>query len=146
MFALTTRNGALNPLNGFFGFNGRHNRLLDLFEGRENDVAAFRANTAVREDENVYNITAELPGIEKKDVKVEMDNNILTITAERKKPEEKEGENLHYDELQYGKYTRRFTVPKDVLPDKIEAAFKDGLLTVTVPKAEKKQPREIKVK
>ena len=145
MFALTTKNGALNPWNNFFGATGR-NRVWDLFDGLENEVAAFRANTAVRENENAYHVTAELPGIDKQDVKVEMDNNILTITAERKQPEVKEGENLHYDELQYGKYARRFTVPKDVLADKIEAAFKDGLLTVTVPKAEKKKPQEIKVK
>ena len=65
--------------------------------------------------------------------------------AERQKPEVKEGEKLHYNELQYGKYIRRFTVPQDVVADKIEAAFKDGLLTVTVPKAEKKKPQEIKV-
>ena len=145
MFALTTKNGAMNPWNDFFGLRGR-NRVLDLFEGMENEVATFRANTAVTEDENAYHVTAELPGIEKKDVKVAMDNNILTITAERNKPEVKEGEKLHYDELQYGKYTRRFTVPKDVLAEKIEAAFKDGLLTVTVPKAEKKKAQEIKVK
>ena len=75
-----------------------------------------------------------------------MDKNILTITAEREKPELKEGENLHYDELRYGQYIRRITVPKDVLPEKIEAVFKDGLLTVTVPKAEVKKPQEIKVK
>jgi len=146
MFALTTKNGAVNPWNDFFNFNGRHNRLLDLFEGLENEVTAFRASSAAKEDEKSYYITVELPGIEKKDVKVEMDNNILTITAERGKPDLKEGENLHYDELRYGQYIRRITVPKDVLPEKIEAVFKDGLLTVTVPKTEVKKPQEIKVK
>lgn len=143
MFALTTKNGALNPWNDLLG---RQSRWMDLFDGLVSEATAFRANTAVKEDANAYHITAELPGIEKKDVKVEMDSNILTITAERKKPELKEGESLHYNEIQYGQYIRSFTVPKDVISDQITAAFKDGLLMVTVPKAEKKKPQEIKVK
>ena len=76
MFALTHKKGAMNPWNDFFGLTGR-NQVRDLFEDLENQVTAYRANTAVKEDENAYHITAELPGIDKKDVKVEMDKNIL---------------------------------------------------------------------
>lgn len=145
MFALTHNKGNFNPWNDVFGITGR-NRVWDLFDQLEKEVVSYQAKTALKEDNKSFYITAELPGIDKEDLDIEIDRNVLTITAERKKPEEKEGENLHYDELQYGKYIRRFNVSENILSDKIEAIFKDGLLTVTVPKAEKKKPKQIKVK
>ena len=147
MFALTRKNnGLLNPWNDFFGDFGVLNKMGHALREMEDGNPVFRARTAAKEDDNAYHITTELPGIDKKEVKVELNDGILTITAEKKKPEEKEGEKEHFDEIVYGKYVTRLTVPENVVNDKVEAVFKDGLLTVTIPKAEEKKPKPIEIK
>ena len=149
MFALTRKNnGLLNPWNDFFGDFGVLNKMGQAFREMEEGNPVFRARTAAKEDEKAYNITTELPGIDKKEVKVELNEGVLTITAEKEKPVQKEGEKEHFDEIVYGKYVTRLTLPDNVVGDKVEAAFKDGVLTVTIPKAEevKAKPIAIKVK
>ena len=147
MFALTRKNnGLLNPWNDFFGDFGVLNKMGHALREMEDGNPVFRARTAAKEDDNAYHITTELPGIDKKEVKVELNDGILTITAEKKKPEEKEKEKEHFDEIVYGKYVTRLTVPENVVSDKVEAVFKDGLLTVTIPKAEEKKPKPIEIK
>jgi HSP20 family protein len=149
MFALTRKNnGLLNPWNDFFGDFGVLDRVGQALREVEDGNPVFRARTAVKEDENAYHITTELPGIDKKDVKVELNEGIMTITAEKGKPEIKKGEKEHFDEMTYGKYVNRLTLPDNVKGDKVEAVFKNGLLTVTVPKVEivKPEPITIKVK
>ena len=149
MFALTRKNnGMLNPWNDFFGDFGVLNKMGQTLKEMEDGNPVFRARTAAKEDEKAYHITTELPGINKKEVKVELNEGILTITAEKGKPEQKEGETEHFNEIVYGKYITRLTLPDNVIGDKVEAVFKDGLLTVTIPKAEevKHKPIEVKVK
>lgn len=146
MLALRRKNdGLLNPWNDFFGDFGVLNRMGEVLGELENSDPVFKARTAVNEDKDAYHITTELPGIDKKDVKVELNEGILSITAERGKPESKEGEKEHFNEMRYGKFVNKLSLPENVDGEKIKAVFKNGLLTVTVPKTEVVKPKPIEI-
>ena len=102
--------------------------------------------TDIQETDREIFIDVELPGIRKEDVKVEIKNNVLTISGERKKEhaDEKEAEYC-CTELMYGKFERSFGLPDIVKSDSIRANYKDGILTITLEKSEKAIPREIAV-
>ena len=91
-------------------------------------------------------IKAELPEVEKKDVFVSLENNLLTIRGERKFNEETKRENYHRVERRYGEFIRTFTLPAFIDPAKINAEFKDGLLNIVLPKREEAKPKQIEVK
>lgn len=99
----------------------------------------------VNDAEKEVTIDVELPGIAKKDVKVEVHNNKLTISGERKSEKNTEKENCFIAERHYGKFERSFNLSDAVEADKIAAKYKDGILTLTIPKAEKALPKEITV-
>lgn len=80
-------------------------------------------------------LTAELPGIKKDDIEVEIENNVLTIRGEKKGEREERGEQGYIYERQFGSFTRSFTLPRAVDPSQIRARFENGVLTVTMPKA-----------
>lgn len=88
----------------------------------------------------------EVPGVKKEDVKVSLENTTLTIRGERKFEEEVKKENYHRVERNYGEFLRTFTLPAFIDETKILADFKDGLLTVTLPKREEAKPKAIEVK
>jgi HSP20 family protein len=88
----------------------------------------------------------ELPEVKKENVKVTMENNVLTLRGERKFEEETNRENYHRVERRYGEFMRSFSVPMFVDATKIMAEFKDGLLTVTLPKREEARAKQIQVK
>lgn len=100
----------------------------------------------VVENNEAYVIKAELPGISKNDVKITLHENVLTIKGEKKQEKEEKDRNFHRVERSYGSFERSFTLPSGVKDDKIEAAYKDGILTITLPKAEEAKPKEIEVK
>ena len=111
---------------------------------RNSDVK-WAPRTDVHETEKEILVDVELPGIDKKDVKVELKENVLTISGERKyENKSKDGKN-RLIERHYGEFTRSFTLPDTVENDKISAAYKNGILTLTLPKAEKALPKEINV-
>lgn len=89
------------------------------------------------EDEHNYYVHAEMPGVKKKDINLQLERAVLTITAERKQ-KNKDGE-------QSFSYTRSVTVGDDVIADKVSAKFEDGVLTVTLPKKEERKPKAIAV-
>jgi HSP20 family protein len=90
-------------------------------------------------------IKAELPGLERKDINVEVNNGVLTLRGDRKFNNEVKEENYYRREMSYGKFIRSFTLPAEVDADKISAEFKNGLLTVEVPKSEAHRPKQIAV-
>jgi HSP20 family protein len=100
----------------------------------------------VAEDDAGYYITADLPEVASGDVKVVVREGVLTIEGERKSEGTKEGKKYHLVERSYGSFLRSFTLPKNAAGDKVAAAFKNGVLTITVPKREDVKPREIEVK
>jgi HSP20 family protein len=91
-------------------------------------------------------VKAELPEIKKEDVKVTLENNVLTIHGERKLEEKTEKENYHRVERRYGEFLRSFTLPTFVDPNKINAEFKDGMLRVTLQKREEAKPKQVEIK
>ena len=91
-------------------------------------------------------LKVEIPGIKKEDVKVSLENNVLMIHGERKFEEEIKREDYHRVERDYGEFLRNFTLPPFIEPNKIYAEFKDGLLTVMLPKREEAKPKQIEVK
>jgi HSP20 family protein len=100
----------------------------------------------VLETDSDYVIRAELPGIKKEDVKISVENGVLTIQGERKQETQEKGYKFHRVERAYGVFTRSFTVPDSVEESKVKAEFKDGLLSVHLPKSEKVRPKQIEVK
>lgn len=97
------------------------------------------------EKDQAYEITAELPGLERKDVEVDYKNGMLTLKGEKKEETEREEDNLHVSERRYGTFQRSFRVPESVNTDKIEATFKNGVLTVLLPKMPEAQGKEKKI-
>ena len=103
------------------------------------------APTDVSEDANALQITMELPGVRPEDVRLSLENNILTIRGEKRQELDENNERVHRFERVYGVFERTFALPNTVDPDKIEARFENGVLVVRIPKAERARPREIKV-
>lgn len=108
-------------------------------------TAAWYPACDVFEDKDAVKIVAEVPGVPAEDVKISLENNILTIRGEKKQQAEERNERVHRYERSYGMFERSFALPSTVDPDKIQAGYQNGVLTVTVPKAEKARPREIAV-
>ena len=126
------------------------NRMFDnFFRGGIQDDGAISFLTPavdISEGENEYTVRAELPGVSKEDVRITMQDNILTIRGEKKEEKEAKESNYHRTERSYGSFQRSFTLPTHVKSDKIEASHKDGVLTITLPKVEEAKPKQIEVK
>jgi HSP20 family protein len=90
-------------------------------------------------------LKAELPGVDPKDVDIRIENNVLTISGERKFDSEVKKENYHRVERAYGTFTRSFTLPTMVDSGAVKAEFKDGVLRVTLPKREEAKPKQIQI-
>ena len=99
----------------------------------------------IAEDEAGYHIDAELPGVKKEDLKVSVENGVLTIRGERKFEREEKSDKVHRVERSYGSFLRTFRVPEDADGAAVNAKFKDGLLSVVLPKAEEAKPKQIEV-
>lgn len=90
--------------------------------------------------------SAVLPGLEAKDIDVSISGDILTIKGEKKKEEEKKDEHFHYCERYAGSFQRSLRLPVGVRSDQVEAAFKNGVLNITIPKAEEAKKKQIEIK
>jgi HSP20 family protein len=119
--------------------------LLEDFWGRRG-IAEFSPATDITEDDAHYIVTAELPGMKRNDVTVEVKDGVLTIHGEKKSEREEKTEKRRYVERTFGSFSRAFTLPSDADENKVEAGFKDGVLTITLAKTEQRKPRVIDVK
>lgn len=99
----------------------------------------------VHDTEKEVVIDAELPGVDKKDIKVEVKDQTLTLAGERKYEEKTEKDNYHRIERRYGKFSRTFSLPKTIDAGKVKAKYTNGILTLTLPKKEEAKPKEIQV-
>jgi HSP20 family protein len=100
----------------------------------------------IYEDETAFIIKAELPEVNREDVKVGLNDNVLSIAGERRVENEDKREGYHRIERSYGQFYRSFTLPPNVNPEAINAEFKDGVLRLTLPKREEAKPKQIQVK
>jgi HSP20 family protein len=100
----------------------------------------------IAETDKAFEIKAEIPEVNKEDVKVTVHNGVLTIQGERKLEKEEKGKKFHRVERYYGSFTRSFTLPDNVDETKISASFKDGVLNLQIQKTEEAEPKSIEVK
>lgn len=126
------------------------NRLFDGFlrGGIQDDgsYGVWSPAVDIAEHENEYQVRVELPGVNKDDVKITLESNILTIRGEKKLDKEEKDENMHRRERVYGSFQRSFTLPTTVAEQDINATYKDGVLLIVLPKAEEAKPKQIEVK
>jgi HSP20 family protein len=99
----------------------------------------------VVEKEKEYQVSAELPGLDEKDIEVSVSDDMLTIKGEKKEEKEEKAKNYYLSERRYGAFQRSFQVPSGVDAEKIEASFQKGVLTVTLPKSPEAQKKEKKI-
>jgi len=143
----------LIPWDPFQELEDMHNRLSTLFSraparrtGKEAiTVAEWAPFVDITEDDKAYVIKAELPEVKKDEVKVSVENGVLSIAGERKHEKEQKGKKYHRIERSYGSFVRSFTLPDDADAAKVTAAHKDGVLTVTVAKSEHARPRSVEI-
>jgi len=127
-------------------------RMLDDFFNDGWNLPATTRNTNwqpsvdIRETDDAYTIIVDLPGLKKKDVKVNVNDGRLEINGERAFENKEDNGSYHRRERGYGSFQRSFHLPETVLEDKITASFKDGILSVEVPKAEEVKPKGYEVK
>jgi len=100
----------------------------------------------IAETDKEFLIKVEIPEVKKEDVKVTVDNRVLTIRGERKQEKEEKGKKFHRIERYYGSFSRSFTLPDNVDETKIKASFKDGMLTLHIQKTEERKPKAIEIK
>ena len=111
----------------------------------EPSARPWSAGVDILENENDLVLKADVPGVEPKDIDIRMENGTLTIKGERKFENDGSHKGYHRIERSYGSFARSFALPDTVNPDKVKADFKNGVLTVTLPKKEVAKPRAVKV-
>ena len=99
----------------------------------------------ILETKDDFVISAELPGLDKKDLSLTLEDDILTLKGEKKRETSDRDENNNLSERKFGKFCRSFVMPDSIKPEKIKTSFKDGLLRVSIPKSEVAKEKEIKV-
>jgi len=115
--------------------------------GKENlTVADWMPTVDISETEGEYLIKAELPEVRKEDVKVTVENGVLTLQGERRQEKEEKAKRFHRVERSYGSFVRSFTLPESVDESSVKAEYKDGVLNLHLPKSEKVKPKAIDVK
>lgn len=133
-----------------FRFSNRMERLFEdpLFRsmGEEWPLKAWAPPCDIFETEKELVMKFELPEVKREDVEVKLEQNVLTLRGERKFEEKTDRENYHRVERHYGEFMRSFSVPLYVDAAKINAEFKEGVLTITLPKNEEARPKQINVK
>jgi len=136
-----------DPFRELVNLRDDMDRLFNTFFGRppEETEGFWSPTVDIEEDSENYLAKAELPGIKKEDIKISVRGNLLTLSGERKHISEMKNKTFHRIERSFGKFSRTIALPSDVDSDKVKAAYKDGILTVTLPKPESTKPKEIEV-
>lgn len=137
-----------SPLRNLVSWHREFDDLFRDFFGARGDDAVWTPAVDIEEQDDSCLVTADMPGLSQKDIKVTLQDGVLTLHGERKEEKsekDKKGGNRRIERT-YGAFSRSFTLPAGTDPEKVKAAYKDGVLTVTVPKAEEVKPKEIEVK
>ena len=144
----------LSPWSEFSSLQRAMDRLFDDTMANDGDAALARRmndwspSSEANETKTHYEFRFDLPGVSKDAVKIELHDNRLTVSGERK--EEKSSDSTdhkkHFTEMYYGSFSRTFTLPQDVDAEKAEAKFDNGVLNLRIPKTEQSRPRQISIK
>ena len=142
---------AWNPFQEFENMLERYSKSgmsnLGKQLNTEMSVADWAPSVDIEEEEDKYVIRADLPGVDKKDIEVKLENGVLSIRGEKHSEKETgKGTKKHRTERFHGTFARSFTLPDAVRADKVDAAYKDGVLALTIPKQEESRPKSIEIK
>lgn len=138
------------PFRDLLSIQDEMNRVFDDFFGRpmtrlEWAEGVWSPSVNVSETKDNVAIKAEMPGMNKDDVNLSIQDNVLTLKGEKKQEKEERDANYHRIERSYGSFCRSFTLPTSVETDKIKASYKNGVLNITLPKTEEVKPKEIPI-
>jgi HSP20 family protein len=139
------------PQQDVFGLSNQLDRVFDRFfypspfRASASPQWQWRPSVDVHESDTAYVIEADLPGMEKKDISVDVDGSVLKLKGERSSEKEVKEDSFYRRERSFGTFQRAFSLPDHVDPESIRADFKDGVLKIEVPKPEKLKPRQITV-
>jgi HSP20 family protein len=139
-----------DPFRDLGMLQDRMNRLFDdAGRGWRSDEPAattsWSPSVDIFETEGEIVVKAELPGMDRKDITLHLENNVLTLRGERKFEKETKEENYHRIERSYGNFSRSFSIPATVDEENIRADYKDGVLKIILPKKEQARPKQIKI-
>jgi HSP20 family protein len=139
-----------DPFRDLVTLREKMNRLFEeaySARGEERDLvsSSWSPSVDIYETEQALVLTAEVPGIEDKNIEIKLEDNTLTLKGDRKFEKETEEENYHRIERAYGSFYRSFSLPPHIDQDKIEAEHENGVLKITMPKKHEAKPRTVKV-
>ena len=141
-----------DSLNELMNLSKRLNGMLERRRPAQGDNEETMASADwapvvdIVESEQEFSLLVELPGVQKSDVKLSVQDGVLTLNGQREQDKEVKGIRFHRTERAYGRFTRSFALPESVDEQKLSAEFRDGLLKVHLPKAEKAKPRSVEVR
>lgn len=139
-----------NPMRDMLSFNNRADRIFNDFfypsRGMQmSKDSSWNPRVDIYEDEDAIVLKAELPGVEKDNIVVDVEGRVLTLKGERSSDNEVKEESYYRRERTFGSFERRFNLPDNVDPEKITADYKDGILKLGIPKPDENKPRQITV-
>lgn len=139
-----------NPMRDMLGLNSRADRFFNDFFSPSRRVSVntnwdWNPRVDIYEEENAIVLKAELPGVEKDDITVDVKDGVLTLKGERSSDNEVKEESYYRRERSFGSFQRRFNIADNVDPEQITADYKDGVLKVAIPKPDEVKPRQITV-
>ena len=131
---------------GLFNLRNEVDRMFrDFYDDSETKESYWMPSVDITEDNDKLTLSAEIPGVKKEDVKISLNNGILTIEGEKKQAREEKDENSYRSERYYGKFTRSFNLTSEIDEDKIKADYNSGIVSITLPKSEKVKSRQISI-
>jgi len=138
------------PFHELSGFQDEMNQLFEDFFGRVPARRMFSEGSwaplmDIEETKDEILVKAELPGMRKEEVKIQINNDVLSITGERKREDEAREKTYHRIERAYGKFQRMIRLPTEVDATKVKATYENGVLTIRLPKSEQSKPKEIAI-
>ena len=138
-----------SPLRDLVNMQSEMNRLFDDFYVQSSESsdqpAVWGPVVDISENDNEIMVIAELPGLQKEDVKINLQDNVLSLEGEKKQEAEEKGKCFHRVERGYGKFQRSFVLPASVKGNNVKANFKDGILVITLPKTDEAKPKQIDI-
>jgi HSP20 family protein len=136
----------LSRWNPFNEMQRLRDELFRGWPGQTGEMQAFAPAVDIYEDEAMITVSAQIPGVKADEVHIDVENNVLTLSGERKLEREDKREGYHRIESSYGSFTRSFVLPESADSEKVEANLSDGVLSVRIPKRPETAPKRIEVK
>lgn len=136
-----------NPLRELDSIISRFNNDYAVVNDSNSEITSpeWAPKTDIKENSESYIIRAELPGVDKKDVNITLENGLLTIRGEKKVETSTANDKIHRTECLYGSFVRSFRLPQHVEAEKVSAKYKDGILNLLIPKAAEAKPKQITI-